>query len=104
MGVNLSPATAERLNLLFRGKGGDDAERLLVEDCSDRLPFLAHAGPVDLERVRFAVLKLSAGRIDRLRDAIALANTDWRDVLMAAGFGEDTEAHLRWHPDVPPVK
>jgi len=29
-------------------------------------------------------------------DAIRLAETDWRDALMAAGFGEDLQAHIAW--------
>ena len=32
----------------------------------------------------FAALKLSEGNLDRLREAIGLAKTDWRDLLMAA--------------------
>ena len=31
-----------------------------------------------------AALKLSEGNLDRLREAIGLAKTDWRDLLMAA--------------------
>jgi hypothetical protein len=48
--------------------------------------------------VRFAALKLSEGRLDRLEEAIKLAQTDWRDLLVAAGFAHDVEAHLNWLP------
>jgi hypothetical protein len=41
-------------------------------------------------------LKLSAGNIDKLKAAIELAKTDWRDLLVAAGFADDTTAHKRW--------
>jgi hypothetical protein len=41
-------------------------------------------------------LKLSEGNLDKLNRAVALAKTDWRDLLMAAGFGEDIKAHLAW--------
>ena len=34
-----------------------------------------------------------------LQKAIELAKTDWRDLLMSAGFGEDIHAHERWFPD-----
>ncbi len=51
-----------------------------------------------MERIRFAVLKLSEGNMDKLIQAIELAQAGWRDVLMASGFGEDVEAHNRWSP------
>jgi len=28
---------------------------------------------------------------------IYLAQSDWRDLLMAAGFGDDTTQHLAWY-------
>jgi len=36
------------------------------------------------------------GRLDEFESAIALLDTDWRDLLMAAGFGEDIKAHEEW--------
>ncbi len=36
------------------------------------------------ERIRAAVILLAGGDIGRLRDAIALGATDWRDLLVAA--------------------
>jgi hypothetical protein len=50
------------------------------------------------ERLQFAALKLSEGNLDKLDRAVALAKIDWRDLLMAAGFGEDIKAHLAWLP------
>jgi len=35
-----------------------------------------------------------------LEAAIELANTDWRDLLMAAGFGEDLNAHQKWSQSI----
>ena len=57
------------------------------------MPILQNAGT---ERVQAAVLKLSGGSIDKLVKATDLAKADWRDVLMAAGFGEDPKAHEEW--------
>lgn len=45
-----------------------------------------------------AVLKLSAGDLDELDHAVALAKQDWRDLLVAAGFANDPEAHRTWQP------
>jgi hypothetical protein len=38
--------------------------------------------------------------MDKLIKVIELAQVDRRDLLMAAGFGEDTEAHKHWNPTV----
>lgn len=61
-------------------------------------PFCEKSDEFQLERVRFAVLKLSGGDLEKLRKAVKLAQTDWRDVLMAAGFGHDVNAHKSWSP------
>lgn len=94
--VLLSHETKRRLNLLFHGKVAVVAADLLLNQCGSNLTFCENHGPVELERVRFAALKLSDGRLDRLLEAIELAQADWRDLLMAAGFGEDVKAHERW--------
>jgi len=54
--------------------------------------------PVLLERVRSAAIRASRGNMRELRDAVALAQLDWRDLLLAAYFADDVEAHLRWMP------
>ena len=94
--VPLSPATRLRMNMLFAPADLNDAELLLVEECGSNLTG-KHTTPEGMERLRFAALKLSEGQIDRLCDAIQLAQTDWRDLLMCAGFGSPG-AHLKWIP------
>jgi len=34
--------------------------------------------------------------MDKLREAVKLANTDWRDLLVAAGFADSVDAHKHW--------
>lgn len=70
-----------------------------IDECGRNLPFCQDYHPEDLDRFRIAALRLSEGSLDRLREAIELAKIDWRDLLMAAGFGHDTSAHLSWMPD-----
>lgn len=101
--VTLSDATRERLKTLFPTADRAAAERLLVERCGSDLPALQGLTAVGLERFRFAALKLSGGTIAGLQRAIELANTDWRDLLMAAGFGEDATAHTTWRPTRAPA-
>ena len=93
----LSDQTRRRLNLVFPAAADRAAaERILIHECGSNLPFLEKLGPAELERFRFAAMKLSGGRIEGLRRAVELAKVDWRDLLMAAGFGEDVEAHEGW--------
>jgi uncharacterized protein (TIGR02996 family) len=81
---------------LFRPAFRAKAATLLTEQCGNNLPFLEEADKHALERVRFAALKLSGGKLSELRKAIRLAKEDWRDLLVAAGFADDTRAYQRW--------
>lgn len=96
--INLSPSTVSRLSALFVGPDRDEAERLLVQHCGNRLPFCEDSDAASLERIRFAALKLSDGDLPALRSAVDLANTDWRDLLVAAEFADDPNAHQSWFP------
>src|SRR4051794_11600613 len=98
MSVELSDGTIRRIERLFSAADREAAARLLVSECGSNLPWYEDATPASLERVRFAALKLSEGDIPKLQDAILLAQTDWRDLLMAADFGFDVTAHSAWWP------
>ncbi|HEX7898397.1 MAG TPA: hypothetical protein VF950_11600 [Planctomycetota bacterium] len=98
MGLPLSPETRRRLDVLFPGRDRDEAARLLEEECGNNLPSCGRSTSVSMERLRFAALKRSRGHLGKLKDAIQLAKIDWRDLLMAAGFGEDVDAHRTWEP------
>lgn len=99
MGVDLSGPTVERVESMFAAEDLETVCELLENECGSTLPFSDDATPSSLERVRFAALKLSRGDVERLVEAIALAQTDWRDLLVAAGFADDTAAHESWWPD-----
>lgn len=98
--VALSPKTRAHLEALFAPADLDAAQQLLVSRCGAQLPGMAQASPFDLERIRFAALRLSKGRVRELKSAITLAETDWRDLLVAADFAEDLGAHHRWIPNM----
>lgn len=51
-----------------------------------------------LERIRSAAARASGGGVNELKEALALAVVDWRDLLVAAEFADDVEAHLHWAP------
>jgi hypothetical protein len=94
----LTADTKERVDFLFSADDRASAETILVEECGNNLPFLESATPQELERFRFAVLKISNGNLVRLKDAVSSAKQDWRDLLVAAGFANDLEAHKKWIP------
>jgi hypothetical protein len=100
-GSMLSPETQRRVNLLFRPEEQNIVATLLITECGNNLPFLEKSNEYELERIRFATLKLSDGNLDMLREAIEMAKSDWRDLLMAAGFAYDVTEHSRWLPKPP---
>jgi hypothetical protein len=98
----LSPETERRIAALFPLPLRAEVSELLKIQCGNNLPFCNNYDEFQLERIRFSALKLSAGKIEKLKDAITLAKTDWRDLLVAAGFADDITAHKRWIP-LPPA-
>lgn len=96
--VELSALTKQHVAALFALHDIHEAEQLLARECADNLPLVGNPTPQGLERFRFAALRLSDGALPRLRDAIALAKTDWRDLLIAADFADDVHAHRTWKP------
>jgi hypothetical protein len=94
----ISTGSEIRIELLFSVDEQELVRSLLRDECGNSLPGLESADPEAMDRFRFAVLKLSQGELPKLEDALRLAKADWRDLLMAAGFGESLSAHQSWMP------
>jgi hypothetical protein len=94
----LSPETEKRVALLFPPEQQESVRSMLLEECGNNLPFLQKLDAVDMDRFRFAALKLSHGQLADLRKAVDLAKTDWRDLLVAASF-QALNSHESWLPD-----
>jgi hypothetical protein len=92
----LTPLVRRHLRRLFDPAEQQEAAHLLLDDCGPGLPGAGNGSAEMVERIRCAALKVSNGRIDKLYDAISLAQTDWRDLLVVAGFACDTQAHKHW--------
>lgn len=99
MTLHLTDATHERARKLFQGEKLEFVVTKLERECGQNLPFCENATSESSERVRFAVLKLSEGCLEKFERALAVAKEDWRDVLVASGFGQDPTAHQRWYPN-----
>ena len=97
--VPLGEATRSHVIALFSESEVQSATNILVEKCGRNLPLMGDKNADVIERIRIAALKVSGGDLDALRRAIHLANVEWRDLLVEAGFAHDVKAHLHWRPD-----
>ena len=96
MTPKLSPRTKQLIETIFDDQDVGEASQWIEEDCGDNLPFCSGHDEIQMERIRFAALKLSRGNLHKLLRAIEEARMDWRDLLMAADFGTDVQAHDHW--------
>ena len=100
MPPELSPLTQQLVEKLFEPGSQAAACRLLVDECGHNLPFCKEQDAQQMERIRFAALRLGRGSLEDLSKAIHYAKSDWRDVLVWAGFGERLAAHQAWAQEV----
>jgi len=92
----MSPETRRKLEQLFSPEQWSVAIEVLETACGSNLPLIEKQGAEGIERVRCAALKLSGGSLEKLQAAVRVAQNDWRDVLVAAGFANSLTAHLAW--------
>jgi hypothetical protein len=93
---DITPLVRCHVQRLFRPNERGEVGRLLREDCGAALPGVQKSSTTLIERIQCAALKVSSGNIDELYDAVSLAQTDWRDLLISAGFANDPQAHENW--------
>jgi hypothetical protein len=94
--TRVTETTRAVIRRLFTPADHRVVEDLLVEQCGPNLPLTDLWDEPQFERLRLAVLKLSDGDLAALRRAVGVAQVDWRDVLVAAGFGNSLEGHHQW--------
>jgi len=93
--IPLSDETIALLNTVIDANSRNRiADRMLIE-VSENIPFCENSNPEEMERIRFSILRLLAEGQMAEDDIFELANTDWRDLLMASGHGS-TEEHKKW--------
>lgn len=90
------PFAAALVRATFDAAWHDDVSSTLDARCGATLPLMRDAADPAIDRIRCAVLRLADGDVEALARWIDAARVDWRDVLVAAGFGHDPRAHERW--------
>lgn len=58
--------------------------------------FSEESNPETYERFCLAILKIAKTSQERLNKAINLGKSDYRDLLVSAGFGNSLTAHVKW--------
>lgn len=98
--IKLIDKTFQIINKLFSEADRQEAIKLLEYECADNLPLLSQKTILDgNERIRFAVIKLADGDLDKLHYEVGVAKQDWRDVLIFSDFG-DMYTHEVWAKDI----
>lgn len=94
----LSENAANVILKMFPLAHQEEARQLLLAECGRNLPCMDASAEYDvlIDRIRLGVLKLSQGDFDALLRGITIAKIDWRDTLVAAGFGHSLSEHVRW--------
>jgi len=95
----ITPAVKSKIEKVFSHDNWEKAVLLIRYNCGNTLPLMGSNQPEEYDRIRFAVIKLSKGNLDVLEKVIGQSHSDWRDVLVGAGFGYDCQAHLHWAPE-----
>lgn len=94
--ISVTDNTLKAIGVLFPVSEQQLVREYIESDCSSNVPGCQDWSAGQLERIWFAVLKLSEGEFIKLDSAIELANTDYRDLLMSTDFGHDVQAHEKW--------
>jgi hypothetical protein len=93
----LTPRLERAARALFSNSDVTRATEILGGCTAERLALDSQAL---VERISAAALKQSGGSLTTLEAAVTLARTDWRDLLVAAGFGSALDAHEEWLEEV----
>ena len=96
MPIALSLRTSNLLTKCVTEEQRAMVEDLLVSDVSENVPWHHDDSPEGMERIRFAIIKLTLCNELNLPMAVDQAKRDWRDLLVMAGFADDINEHLDW--------
>jgi hypothetical protein len=103
MTIPLSERTKELIQILFPPELSQRVEQALLDQVSENIPFSETDDPVEMERIRFSVIRLIHDYKEELESVIDLAKTDCRDLFMAADHGEPSD-HMVWYRETTRMK
>ena len=92
----LSQNTKSIVHALYKSREALEVCDILENECGTEALSCDGWSPTQMERIRFAVIQLAKENSMSLDSAIELAQKDWRDLLMVAGFGNELNAHNEW--------
>lgn len=92
----LTPRTRRLVEALFPQQVQAGLLARLENECSRKALGCERWRPEQMERLWFAVPKICSSTPDGTDRAFELARADWRDLLVAADFGTDLDAHNVW--------
>ncbi len=101
--LELGKKTLTMVRKTFPPEQHEEVFMILIEECSNNLPYLKNADNKKIERFQSAALELSGGDINRLLDAVILAQKDRRKFLEAAGVKEPVLPCFSCAADAPDI-
>lgn len=95
----LGPLTAELIASVCPAAQSRAVSDLLSATCAHNLPGIGRTPEwIELiDRIQLAAIRGSNWNPKTIAAAVELANIDWRDLLVAAGFANDLSSHRLWH-------
>ncbi len=82
----LSQKTKNLVHALYKSREAFEVCDILENECGTETLSCNGWSPAQMDRIRYSVLRLAKENTMSLDSAVKLAQKDWRDLLMAAGF------------------
>jgi hypothetical protein len=98
--LELTTDTKRVAEALFSSEDAERMKERLRTETADKSAFHAFNTAESRERIWLAIIKMCKETLDPWDEWFDLAKSDWRDLLMAADFGRDTKAHVKWKQKV----
>jgi hypothetical protein len=100
MPIPLSDRTKRLTEILLEEPERTRISQRLANEAAEDTPMWHDFSPEGMERIHFSILKLIAQHPNNENIAFNHARYDWRDLFMAAGFGEDINEHDNWCSEI----
>ena len=99
--MNYLSQTVENVAEHYFAEESDWAKEELQKYCEYLSEFISDkTSPESYERFCLAVLKVGRTSKEKFSQAIELGKCDYRDLLVAAGFGDSVTVHEEWAKNV----